>query len=138
LPERETEHLTDGQIIALSDGAGEAAAGLHLERCAECRERVAQWRDGSAWIAPVRATHAAGEGPECPPMEELASYATGGQTGERSDSIAGHIAGCERCAAIVRDSLPELPETAEATIPLLKSSGGEWRRRMAETYAARQ
>jgi len=136
LSEHETAHLTDGQIIALSDGRGEAAVGLHLESCAECRDRVAQWRDARAWIVPVRANPAAEERPDCPTMEELASYATGGQTGERADSIAAHIAGCDRCAATVRDSLPGLPDAGDASIPLLKSSGGEWRRRMAETFAA--
>jgi anti-sigma factor RsiW len=55
LSEHETAHLTDGRIIALSDGGGDAAAELHLESCAECRERVAEWRDARAWIAPVRA-----------------------------------------------------------------------------------
>ncbi|MGA2594262.1 MAG: CHAT domain-containing protein [Bryobacteraceae bacterium] len=138
MSEHETAHLTDGQIIALTDGGGDAAAALHVESCAECRERVAQWRDARAWIAPVRAGPTAGVGPECPTMEELASYASGGQTGEGSDAISEHIGGCDRCAAILRDSLAEIPETAEAATPLSISSGREWRRRMAETFAAQR
>jgi tetratricopeptide (TPR) repeat protein len=136
LSERETAHLTDGQIIALTDGAGDPESAVHLESCAECRERVAQWRDARAWIAPVRAGGTAGETPECPTMEELASYAIGGQTSERADAVTGHAAGCDRCAAILGESLEGLPEAGEAAPPLLKSSGREWRRRMAETYAA--
>jgi len=69
-------------------------------------------------------------------MEELASYAAEGQTDERADSIAEHIARCDRCAPIVRDSLTELAENSEAAVPLLKSSVREWRRRKAETFAA--
>ena len=136
MSEHETAHLTDGQIIALSDGDADAVAGLHLETCAECRERVAQWRDARAWIAPVRAGTAAGEAQGCPTMEELASYAIGGQESERSNAIAGHVAGCDRCAAILHDTLEEPPEAGTAAPLLLKSSGREWRRRMAETFAA--
>lgn len=136
--EHETAHLTDGQIIALSDGGGDAAAALHMESCAECRERVAQWRDARAWIAPVRAGSPAGEGPECPTMEELASYASGDLKADRSHSIAEHIAGCDRCAALLWDSLEGLSEAAETATPLLKSSGREWRRRLADTFAAQR
>ena len=134
MSEHETAHLTDGRIIALSDGGGDAAAELHLESCAECRERVAEWRDARAWIAPVRAGPTAQETPDCPTMEDLASYASGGQTDAGASPIGEHAAGCDRCAAILGDSLEGLSETAEGAAPLLKSSGREWRRRMAGTF----
>jgi CHAT domain-containing protein/cytochrome c-type biogenesis protein CcmH/NrfG len=71
-------------------------------------------------------------------MEELASYVIGGQKSERSDSIANHVASCDRCAAILRDSFELLAEAGDAAPPLLISSGREWRRRMAETFAAQR
>jgi CHAT domain-containing protein len=122
--------------MALSDG--DTAAQSHIESCAECRARVAQWREACASIGPVRADQAAGDAPGCREMEELlAQYAIGDAALERLEAIAGHLAGCDRCAAIVRDSLEGVPEAGESAPPLLKSSGREWRRRMAETFAAR-
>jgi CHAT domain-containing protein len=134
LPENETSHLTDGQIIALPE-AGEEAVALHLRTCADCRARVAVWREALAAIKPATAGADMGITGNCPTMEELASYVGAEVPSGVSEAITGHIAGCARCAAILRDSLDETG--AEAT-PMLVSSGRDWRRRMARDFAGRR
>ena len=88
-------------------------AELHLERCAECRDRVAQFKDARACIAPVSAATVDSPARECPEMEELASYAIGGDDIDRREWITDHVVGCDRCAAILRDSLDAVPDIAE-------------------------
>jgi CHAT domain-containing protein/cytochrome c-type biogenesis protein CcmH/NrfG len=133
LPEDETPHLTDGQMIALPEVGGEGVVLRHLETCAECRARLAGWREARAIVSQAGAGPGMAKADRCPPMEELASYAAGA-SGERAESITAHVVGCARCAAILRDSLEE---SDQGTTPLSETSGKGWRRRMAEDFAGR-
>ena len=128
-------HLTPGEVIAVVAGAGDTEAVSHLNSCAACRRRVGEWRSMCAVIAPVRVGRVTGNQAGCPSMEELASYAAGRIVDE---PIGIHVAGCDRCAAILRDSLASPNEDdADGPVPLLlESSGRDWQRRMAGTFAA--
>lgn len=120
MPDNETPHLTDGQIIALPEVGGEAAVLRHMETCADCRARVAAWREARAIVSGAGAEPGMDEAAGCPAMEELASYAAG-ESGPSADEITAHVAGCARCAAILRDSL-ESP--SEGAIPMSATTGG--------------
>ncbi len=135
MPEHETPHLTDGQIVALSGSGGDRITELHIDSCAQCRERLAQWRDACARIAPIRAPYPAAPALGCPAAEDLANYASGVQETGLTETIAAHLVDCDRCAAIVRDAL-EAPDGDTDTAPLLQSSSRAWRRNMAQTFAA--
>ena len=134
MPDNETPHLTDGQIIALPEVGGEAAVLRHMETCADCRARVAAWREARAIVSGAGAEPGMDEAAGCPAMEELASYAAG-ESGPSADEITAHVAGCARCAAILRDSL-ESP--SEGAIPMSATSGREWRRRTADNFSSQR
>ena len=87
MPENETSHLTDGQIIALPEAGGEEAVALHLRTCADCRARVAVWREALAAIKPATAGADMGITGNCPTMEELASYVGAEVPSGRSEAI---------------------------------------------------
>ena len=138
MSDHEDPHLTDGQIVSSLEAGQDTAVRQHIESCAECRTRVEQWREACAFLSAVSARSGATEAGNCPEMEELAGYAVGQIGAPRADAITAHVAGCARCAAILRNGADESVERGGETIPLLASSGGAWRRRMAETFVQRQ
>jgi tetratricopeptide (TPR) repeat protein len=119
LAENDSPHLTDGQILALADTGGDAAALRHAGSCDACRNRLAHWREARALVA--SAGSALPPAQACPPAEELANYAAGALPPDRTDAILAHLVNCPDCSAILADSVAPEPAALPRPIPLQAS-----------------
>jgi CHAT domain-containing protein len=130
---RESEHLTPAEAEMMARGQSQdALLREHLELCSDCRGEVEGWRD---WIEKVRLLQrwddrAGGSG--CPPPEELASFAAGlDEPG--SERLIEHVASCDRCGAILRETSGEHGE-ADELLSSLRTGTPEWRTWMAARF----
>ena len=130
MAQEESPHLTDGEVMALSEGSAGGAAARHVETCADCRERVAGWREARALMARAVGPEARAGG-ACPLAEELANYAVGGPANDRWDAVTAHVAECGRCAGILRDSLEEPAEERTGPVAVAPGRGVASRQRPA-------
>ena len=103
------KHLTPAEIMAFSKGSLSPPAWRHAESCEECQRSINEWREISSELAPLRSAGVPMNFSGCPAMEELANFA--GKVGPIDRKTTAHVLGCERCAAILQESLEEWPYT---------------------------
>lgn len=70
--------------------------------------------------------------PDCPPIEDLASLAAGLEVPD-SARLLEHVAGCDRCGAILRDAWPQR-EGEDSLVASLRTATPEWQTWMAARF----
>ncbi len=103
------EHLTLEQMadwLATDgvDGAGASALRQHLERCQDCREKLATARICLDLAGATIAEQAESAALHCPSEIELAAYAEGKLAGEEWDQVRQHVEACHVCRTVIGDS----------------------------------
>ena len=133
MAERRNAHLAVDEVIAAAAGGlRDPVAIAHWRECPDCIRDVSEWESACAELSHLRT----GPTPvgECPPMEVLAGFASGGPEAQ-DEPTRTHIMQCGRCAAILRDAF-ESEDVANPTpnnVIELKPKKPKW---VAYSYAA--
>ncbi len=129
-------HLTPEQVLqAACDRLEDQNLRAHAEVCPACRDQISGWK---AWLAELGLRPGGGSdsaGAECLQPEEVAELAIG-SAGEGAESKLAHVAGCDRCGALLSSAMDRneaSPEEREFLAGLTTATP-EWQHRMAARY----
>lgn len=108
---RRPPELASTELLAYLDGEADRQVRAHVEACPHCRQRavdLAQWQ-GELTARLYRFA--------CPTPLELGEYHLGTLARDRSQAIAGHLAGCPHCTRELVDLEDYLHQVAPSLEP---------------------
>lgn len=126
MPKTDDGHLSAPEVMTLAEGGLlEASLRKHFDECAECREKVAEWKVSRAFFSGLRSHAAEGPTADCPPIESLLH--ADALSASENEAIFVHAATCDFCGPL----LEELSVASE-----LRTGSSKWQRDLARGLAA--
>ena len=116
------QHLDSGELDALVPSPGEESRGLpsdaakrHVASCAECREKVARYRELVSQLANAAVPKAAAPGSTCPKNDDIDWHdvAAGLWPEFKAAQLIQHAALCDHCGPLLRAAASGDDTTAE-------------------------
>jgi anti-sigma factor RsiW len=105
--------LGEGESIGSPIPADIRETELHVASCAECRKKVAQYRQLVNGPSDVRASQPSEQGPDCPTLIDWHEVAAGLWPKSKTQYLIAHAARCAHCGPLLRAASADDPTSEE-------------------------